>query len=67
MGWDNTDKFFKPDTPTQQWVNEFEKLPEEVQQAAIPDLQVVYNQAAQLTQRMMQNQQLMQQQGAVNG
>ena len=63
LGWDNVDKFFKPDTPMQQVFDEMKQLPPEIQQAAIPDLQNIYNQAVQLTQAAMQNQQMMQQQG----
>lgn len=65
LGWDNVDKFFKPDTPMQQIFDGMKQFPPEIQQAAIPDLQNIYNQAMQLTQAAMQNQQLMQQQGQI--
>lgn len=60
LGWDNVDKFFKPDTPMQQVFDEMKQLPPEIQQAAVPDLQNIYNQAMQLTQVALQNQQMMQ-------
>ena len=60
LGWDNTDKFFKPDTPTHQIMEQFNQLPPQIQQAAVPDLQNILGQAQQLTQVAMQNQQMMQ-------
>ena len=65
MGWDNVDKFFKPDTPMQQVFDEMKQLPPEIQQAAVPDLQNILGQAQQLTQAAMQNQQMMQQNTAI--
>ena len=47
-------------TPTQQIMEQFNQLPPQIQQAAVPDLQNIYNQAVQLTQAAMQNQQMMQ-------
>lgn len=66
LGWDNVDKFFKPATPVQQIFDQMEKLPQPVQQAAVPDLAKVLEQAMQLTQAAMRNKEMMaQQQGAI--
>ena len=60
IGFDNTDKFFKDDTPLAQMVSKLEQMPPEAQQQLVP---VMQNAAQQFIQQMQMQQQMMQGQG----
>ena len=60
IGFDNSDKFFKADTPLQQMVSQLEQMPPQMQQQLVP---VMQNAAQQYVQQMQMQQQMMQGQG----
>ena len=46
IGFDNSDKFFNDDTPTQQFFDQFKQLPEQIQQQLLPMFAQAVQQAA---------------------
>lgn len=58
IGFDNTDKFFVDETPTQQFTDELKKLPPEIQQQIIPMLQQQTTQAVGQIQQQQQQAQM---------
>ena len=61
LGWDNTDKFFKDETPAMQFSEQLNQLPPEIQGQAVEHFQNELQQFAQIKQQQEQQAQMQQQ------
>jgi hypothetical protein len=64
IGFDNSDKFFRDETPLNQMVTQLETMPIEMQQQVVPMMMQVVQQQVQ---QMQMQQQMMQQAPQVQG
>ena len=63
LGWDNTDKFFKDDTPAQQFSDQLKQIPPDLQNQVVGYFE---QQLQQITQQYQQQQQQAQMQAQAN-
>ena len=58
LGWDNTDKFFKDDTPATMFGEELNQIPPEMQEHVVGQLQQYFNNMVQNYQQSQQQQEM---------